>query len=251
METQTTADREDIEETIAMAREILSNARARFPEHLLPAITAALARRETHGDMTRQLMRLCAERGHAIGLRFVDGKLLYKTELRAFVWGSRRYCAQDDYQIVDVDARWVAIVGGMIACIEVSTTNPREMHVVWNERVGRAYPGAIHFLQDCGGVPCYAVYSGNRGSEYESFVVLDETEGEHFFEVSNLTVVDGKPLYVGRGIGGTHRIVWGTETQSEGAHVSSFGDDNGTPFADVTATNGTRFTWKLQRATAT
>lgn len=239
---------EEAQETIALVREILGSGDKTFPEHLLGEITRALSVPESHDDMMRQLIRLCATRPdkHGPEARFVNGRLLYRTnEARAFVWGSTICIAQEGHTVSDQHS--IQIIGEQPCWVEVANTaRPRTERVVWGKQLGRSYPsGSIQGLQDCGGVPCYMVNLGNSANEYRGFVVLDETEGIPFYEVANLTTADNRPLYVGSfSSAAGQQAVWGTEGISHGVLTSAPIVIDGFPYVSILSKDGTMKLWR-------
>lgn len=234
--------------TVALARTILKNGESLFPEHLRGEIMAALRDLEfRRDDMTRQLMRLCAERPIASDtpIRLVEGRLLYLTnESHAFAWGTDLFHTQPGFTVSDREP--IRIIGGRPCWIEVSEgRSPKIERVVWGMRISTSYPGhSIQRLQGCGGVPCYMVNLGVRADEMRGFVVLDETEGEKFLEVTDLTVAKNRPLYIGHTAGIAQRqVVWETESIATGMFTSVPIVVDDTPHVSVLTRHGSSTLW--------
>ncbi len=209
---------EDAEETIALIRELLGSGDRSFPVHLLGEITAALSQRATHGDMVRQLLRLCSVCPGGLGVTLPEGRLLYRVAgERSFVWGSRIFHAADGF-LLDPNVP-IRIIRGEPCWVE-RTAATNVQRVCWNGTVGKLYPPrSIARIESTGEEPCYAVNYRAGNGEYVGHIVMGTTEGQQFNEVDGLTVADGEPAYRGR-TDIEHRFIWGAGNVCAGQHVT-------------------------------
>lgn len=189
----------------------------KLPDEVLESVQTALDNPATAMGMVNQLLKFATTNPSIRSAKFVDGKLLYKHNHQTLVHGLTDYQAQEGCVIDQV----VVLAGGVPCWVESSSVRGGSSRVVVAGKLGKEYPGvAIANLCAAGSEPCCIVQ--RRGDEQDTFVVLGDAEGKHYRWIEHLTIVDGKPLYIGH-IKEPQRVselVWGTDVLARGTWFS-------------------------------